>query len=134
MGKRRALLLIFSAIISLVGCSNLEKEEQVNITSENKLIVQKHTENEGQYQQVMVITDKEEINTILKIFKDTRWTDANDKSTYPDYKINDNYAIWILSPDNGIRVKIDSIDKNTFLSKKDSKILYKIILEGKLRK
>jgi hypothetical protein len=130
--KRLVLLIIFIAIISIVGCSNLEEGEQVKIKSEIKLIVQKHTETEGQYVQIKQITDKEKVDIVFKIFKNARWIDVNDKSSNPDFRINDKYAIWVLTPNNRIKVKIDSIDKNTFLSEKDSKTLLKIITDEKL--
>lgn len=127
MGKR-LLLIIILVLISIVGCSNLEGE-QVHIKSENKLIVEKHTGTEGQYEKIMEVTDREKVDTVIKIFKNARWEDSNDKSTYPDFRINDIYAIWVLSPDNRIRVRIEDLDKNTFLSEKDSNTLYKIIKE-----
>lgn len=125
MGKRLLFILIL-ALVSIVGCSNLEGEH-VNIKSENKLIVEKHTGTEGQYEQIKEVTDREKVDIVLRIFKNSRWVDSSDKSTYPDFRINDNYAIWVLSPDNQIKVRFESLDKNTFLSEKNSKILYKII-------
>jgi hypothetical protein len=130
MGKR-LLFIIILVLVSIVGCINLEGEH-VNIKSENKLIVEKHTGTEGQYEQIKEVTDREKIDIVLKIFKNARWDDSSDKSTYPDFRINDNYAIWVLSPDNRIRVRIEGLDKNTFLSEKDSKTLYKIITDEKL--
>ncbi len=129
MGKR-LLFIIILVLVSIVGCSNLE-EEHVNIKSENKLIVEKHTGTEGQYEQIKEVTDREKIDIVLKIFKNAKWEDSSDKSTYPDFRINDNYAIWVLSPDNRIRVRIEGLGKNTFLSEKDSKILFKIITDEK---
>ncbi|WP_075982663.1 hypothetical protein [Bacillus massilinigeriensis] len=126
MRKGFVFLLIFVAIASVVGCN-----KQINIKSEDKLIIEKLTETEGQYEVIKEITDKEKIENVLKIFKKARWEEASDKSTYPDFKINDSYAIWITS-NNKIRVRIDSISKNTFLSEKDSKVLYEIITDEKL--
>ncbi|WP_026565753.1 hypothetical protein [Bacillus sp. UNC41MFS5] len=129
MGKR-LLFIILLALVSIVGCSNLEGEH-VNIKAENKLIVEKHTGTEGHYEQIKVVTDREKVDIVLKIFKKARWEDSSDKSTYPDFRINDNYALWVLSPDNRIRVRIEGLDKNTFLSEKDSKTLYQIITNEK---
>ncbi|MCM3405959.1 hypothetical protein [Cytobacillus oceanisediminis] len=121
----KTLFIIILSLVS-VGCSKLEGE-QVNIKPENNLIVEKHTGTEGQYEQTKEVTEKETVDIVNKIFKNTRWEDASDKSTYPDFRINDNYAIWILSPDNRMKVRIESLDKNTFLSEKDSKTLYEIL-------
>ncbi|MCM3587829.1 hypothetical protein M3182_19070 [Mesobacillus maritimus] len=129
--KKRLLFNLFLAFVSIVGCSYWEGEH-VNNKSENKLIVQKDTGTEGQYEQTNEITDKEKVDIVYRIFKNARWEGTSDKSTYPDFRINDKYAIWILSPDNRIKVRIERLDKNTFLSEKDSKTLYKIITDEKL--
>ncbi|RBP89902.1 hypothetical protein DFO70_1107 [Cytobacillus firmus] len=110
----KTLYIIILLLVSIVGCSNQEGE-QVNIEFENKLIVEKHTGTECQYVQIKEITERETVDIVYKIFKNARWEGASDKSTYPDFRINDNYAIWILLPDNRIKMRIESLDKNTFL-------------------
>ena len=84
-------------------------------------------EEKGEYQQVKVITDKDKIDIVLKIFSNAKWVDSSDKSSYPDFKLNNKYLIWTFSPHNKIRVRMENLSKSTNLSKKDSKTIYKIL-------
>lgn len=121
--------LIFICIILLVRCNPFVKGEHIQIESTNTLSLQKYTESEDYYESFKEITDKDKVDRVLTIFRNARWVAAFDKSTYPDFIINEEYELWILSPDNRIKIRMDCIDKNTVLSKKDSKIIYTLLQE-----
>ncbi|MEW4282350.1 hypothetical protein Q0N35_01500 [Priestia koreensis] len=114
------------AVFLMSGCN-----DQPTIKSEEKLIIEKLTKTEGQYEKINEITDKKEIEKVLTIFKKAEWISASDKSTYPKIKMNDNYRLWITS-DNALKVRIGSLNQNTILSKKDSNELYQLIIGEKL--
>ncbi|MFT4412831.1 hypothetical protein ACLM5H_03125 [Fredinandcohnia humi] len=126
MKRRFYFLSIFLLLISILRCNN-----QVNLKTEEKLIIKKLTEQKGQYDAIKEITDKEEIITFFTILKNACWKKVSDKSRYPDFYINDKYAIWITS-NKRIRVKIEDISKDTLLPENDSNILYEIITDEKL--
>jgi hypothetical protein len=124
MKKRIFILGLILIIFSLVGCS-----EQIEIQSEKSLILQKLiNENQGEYEPFKEIKDKEKVETVTNILRKAKWKESSDKSTYPDYKMNNNYSIWVLSPNKNIRVRAESIDKDAFLSDKDSKTIYEIMI------
>jgi uncharacterized lipoprotein NlpE involved in copper resistance len=124
MKKRIFIVGLILIIFSLVGCS-----EQIEIESEKSLVLQKPiNENQGEYEPFKEIKDKEKVETVINILRKAKWKESSDKSTYPDYKMNNNYSLWVLSPNNNIRVRAESIDKDAFLSDKDSKTFYEIMI------
>jgi uncharacterized lipoprotein NlpE involved in copper resistance len=126
MKKRIFIVGLILIIFSLVGCS-----EQIEIESEKSLVLQKLiNENQGEYEPFKEIKDKEKVETVINILRKAKWKESSDKSTYPDYKMNNNYSIWVLSPNNNIRVRAESINKDAFLSDKDSKTIYEIMINA----
>ena len=124
MKKSIFILELIFIIFSLVGCS-----EQIEIESEKSLVVQKLiNENQGEYEPFKEIKDKAKVETVINILRKAKWKESSDKSTYPDYKMNNNYSIWVLSPNNNIRVRAESINKDALLSDKDSKTFYEIMI------
>jgi len=124
MKKSIFILGLIFIIFSLVGCS-----EQIEIELEKSLVVQKLiNENQGEYEPFKEIKDKAKIETVINILRKAKWKESSDKSTYPDYKMNNNYSIWVLSPNNNIRVRAESINKDALLSDKDSKTFYEIMI------
>lgn len=69
------------------------------------------------------------MDIFFRILSKARWEDDSGKSSYPDLMINNKYSIWTLSPDNNIRVQVNNLEKNTFLSEKDSRTIYKLIVD-----
>lgn len=67
------------------------------------------------------------MDTFFKVLSNARWEDSGGKSSYPDFMINNKYSIWTLSPNNNIRVQVNNLEKNTFLSEKDSETIYKLL-------
>ncbi|KOO42713.1 hypothetical protein [Priestia koreensis] len=126
MKKVSVLFITFFAVFLMSGCNN-----QPTIKSEEKLVIEQLTKTEGQYEQINEITDKKEIKKVLAFFKKAEWISASDKSTYPKIKMNDYYGLWVMS-DNALKVRIDSLNQNTVLSKKDSNELYQLIIGEKL--
>jgi hypothetical protein len=134
MSKRILTLILLFTVILLGGCkeevSSKLKGERIKFDSEESLIVQElSNENEGEYQQIKEITDKEKVDTFFKVLSNARWEDSSGKSRYPDFIINNKYSIWTLYPNNNIRVQVNNLEKNTFLSEKDSETIYKILDE-----
>jgi hypothetical protein len=124
MKKNIFILGLIFIIFSLVGC-----REQLEIESEKSLVVQKLiNENQGAYEPFKEIEDQEKVETVINILRKAKWKESSDKSTYPDYKMNNNYSIWVLSPNNNIRVRAESINKDALLSNKDSKTFYEIMI------
>jgi uncharacterized FlgJ-related protein len=134
MSKRLITLIFLLTVILIAGCrdevSSMVKGERIKFNSEDSLIVQELTgESKGEYQQIKEITDKEKVDIFFKILSKARWEDRSDKSSYPDFMINNKYSIWILSPNNHIRVRVNHLEKNTFLSEKDSKTINKLLAD-----
>jgi hypothetical protein len=124
MKKSIFILGLIFIIFSLVGC-----REQIEIESDKSLVVQKLiNENQGEFEPFKEIEDKEKVETVINILRKAKWKESSDKSTYPDYKMNKNYSIWVLSPNNNIRVRAESINKDALLSNKDSKTFYEIMI------
>lgn len=126
MKKVCVLFITFMAVFLMNGCN-----DQPTIKWEEKLIIEKLTKTEGQYEKINEITDKKEIKKVLTFFKKAEWISASDKSTYPKIKMNDYYGLWVMS-DNALKVRIGSLNQNTVLSKKDSNELYQLITGEKL--
>ncbi|KAA0549816.1 hypothetical protein FZW96_00230 [Bacillus sp. BGMRC 2118] len=122
--KKGFVLIVSVAFLLIVGCTN-----QPNIISEETMIIEEQIDTEGQYNVIKEITDKAEIETVVEIFKNARWEEAWDKSTFPDYVMNNRYDLWIRS-NNTLKVRIYS--KDAILSKKDSKRLYEMMTDEKL--
>jgi hypothetical protein len=134
MSKRLITLILLLTVILIGGCSDEVSSkvegERIKFNSEDSLIVQELTgENKGEYQQIKEITDKENVDIFFKILSKARWEDRSDKSSYPDFMINNKYSIWTLSPNNNIRVRVNHLEKNTFLSEEDSKTIYKLLVD-----
>lgn len=132
MSNRFLTLFLLLTVILLGGCkeevSSKGKDVKIKFDTEESLIVQElSNENEGEYQQIKEITDKEKVDTFFKILSNARWEDSLGKSSYPDFMINNKYSIWTLSPNKNIRVEVNNLEKNTFLSEKDSKKIYKLL-------
>jgi type III secretory pathway component EscR len=134
MTKRLITLILMLTVILLGGCmeevSSKLGGERLKFNSEERLVIQElSNENKGEFQQFKEITDKEKVDIFFKVLSNANWEDDSGKSSYPDLMINNKYSIWILSPDNNIRVRVNNLDKNTFLSEKDSKTIYKLIAD-----
>ncbi|WP_226675020.1 hypothetical protein [Mesobacillus jeotgali] len=132
MRKRLITLILLLTVILIGGCkeevSSLGEVERIEFDSEESLVIKELTnKNKKEYQQIREITDKAKVDIFFKVLSNARWGNNNGKSTYPDFMINDKYSIWILSPDNNIRVQINNLEKNTFLSESDSKKIYKLL-------
>ncbi|MBT2680914.1 hypothetical protein J7E38_18135 [Bacillus sp. ISL-35] len=132
MNNRFLTLFLLLTVILLGGCkeevSSKGKDVRINFDTEESLIVQElSNENAGEYQQIKEITDKEKVDTFFNILSNARWEDSLGKSSYPDFMINSKYSIWTLTPNNNLRVQINNLDKNTFLSESDSKTIYKLL-------
>ncbi|WP_102262536.1 hypothetical protein [Mesobacillus jeotgali] len=132
MRKRLITLILLLTVILIGGCkeevSSQGEVERIEFDSEESLVIKELTnKNKEEYQQIREITDKEKVDIFFKVLSNARWRNNNSKSTYPDFMINNKYSIWILSPDNNIRVQINNLEKNTFLSESDSKKIYKLL-------
>jgi hypothetical protein len=137
MGKRIIFLLILVATISIVGFSDIksdsEKVKETNlIEEEEKLVIEKRSGTDSQYEQFKEITDKEKIEKVLNILQKADWKNAKVQMTHPpDYIINNKYKIWLTPPKNMLEVIFQN--HYTKLSEKDFKELYEIITERKAR-
>lgn len=92
MSKRILTIILMLTVILLGGCkeevSSKLKGERIKFDSEESLIVQElSNENEGEYQQIKKITDKEKVDTFFKVLSNARWEDSCGKSSYPDFMI-----------------------------------------------
>lgn len=134
MSKRLITLILLLTVILIGGCreevSSKLGGERLKFNTEESLVIQElSNENKGEFQQIKEITDKEKVDIFFKVLSKAKWEDDSGKSSYPDFMINNKYSIWTLSPDNNIRVRVNDLEKNTFLSEKDSKIIYKVIID-----
>jgi hypothetical protein len=134
MSKRLLTLILLLIVILLGGCkeevSSRGEVERIKFDSEESLIVQELTDqNYGKYQPIKEITDREKVDAFFKVLSNAKWEDNNGKSSYPDFMINNKYSIWTLSPNNNIRVQVNNLEKVTFLSVKDSKTIYKLLID-----
>lgn len=139
MRKGVIILFLFVSIVSIVGCNKQLKDEEVKETTVimevEKLVIEKRIGTENQYEQVKEITDKEKIDKVLELLDKADWENAKfKKSLSPDFKINNNYFIWITPQRNMLEVGIQGQNKHTKLSEKNTKILYEIITDEKLGK
>lgn len=133
MSKSLITLILLTTVILLGGCMEVVSSklggERLKFNAEESLVIQElANENKGEYQQINEITDKEKVEIFFKVLSRAKWKDDSGKSSYPDFLVNNKYSIWTLSPDNNIRVRINYLEKNTFLSDKDSRIIYKLIV------
>ena len=131
------LLSIFT--IYLVGCSGNSKQ-LTRIDSQE-------VKTDGSYDEVVMITDKDQVESIDTIFKQVKW----DKNTMPSmarmedvkatffYIVDKNmpeklteYQIW-FNQENGTATIISSDEEENFgeLDKKNSKALEKELLNNK---
>ncbi|GAM12380.1 hypothetical protein [Mesobacillus selenatarsenatis] len=134
MSKRHITIILLLTVILISGCreevSSKLGGERLKFNTEEILVIKELiNQNQGEYQQIKEITDKEKVDIFYKVLSKAKWEDDTGKSSYPDFMINNKYSIWRLSPDNNIRVRVNNLEKNTFLSEKDSKTIYKLIFD-----
>ncbi|MBT2695695.1 hypothetical protein [Bacillus sp. ISL-55] len=134
MTQRLITLILMLTVILLGGCmeevSSKLGGERLKFNIEESLVIQELiNQNQGEYQQIKEITDKEKVEIFFSVLNNANWENDSGKSSYPDLMINNKYSIWILSPDNNIRIGVNNLEKNTFLSEKDSRIIYKLIVD-----
>jgi hypothetical protein len=97
------------------------------------LSIEKQIGTHGFYKRIKTIKEHSKIEAFYDLLVRADWENAQVSMTHPpDYKINNLYSIWLTPQMNRLEIVIDSKNKYTKLSEKDSNQLFELMTGKKL--
>lgn len=123
----KRIILLISLLLLVVGCS---QKDAINFEGTSTIVIEKRSVGglSEDYDIVKTIEDKETVQEIVRLFEKVKWqTNVEfEMVRLADYKLNDNYHMWITPQGDGLEIINQENSNYARLSKSESKELFKI--------
>lgn len=130
LDRRFVGVSLFVLVCVLVGY-NMITDVKKPIDFKN-LVIEKQIGTKGSYKKTKKITDQDTIEAFYDILVRANWENAKVSMEHPpSYRINNLYDIWITPQHNQLEIIINGKNKYTKLTKKDSKLLFEMMVNKK---
>ena len=131
MDKKFVGVSLFVLVFVLVGY-NMITHVKKPIDFKN-LVIEKQIGTKDSYKKTKKISDQDTIEAFYDILVRANWENAKVSMEHPPtYRINNLYDIWITPQQNQLEIVINGKNKYTKLTKKDSKLLFEMMVNKKL--
>ena len=131
LDKKFVGVSLFVLVFVLVGY-NMITHVKKPIDFKN-LVIEKQIGTKDSYKKTKKISDQDTIEAFYDILVRANWENAKVSMEHPPtYRINNLYDIWITPQQNQLEIVINGKNKYTKLTKKDSKLLFEMMVNKKL--